>query len=498
MVKPRLFSGLIVMHILTGQSERIHGVERAHVAMGFGQTIGVLFSLAAFVMSTACLRAQTFTVLHSFAGDPDGSALCSGLLLVGDKLFGTADGGGMAGYGTVFCLNTDGSEFTVLHTISSPQDGLGASSLVLAGNTLFGTATQGGNYYQGSIFSAVIGTDNFNNLHTFIFPDGNSPVAGMVLADDRLFGTTAGGGSNNTGTIFSLRTNGTEYAIIHEFSSCWNFYPHTNADGARPQSRLLLIGDTLYGTANTGGVNACGTIFCLQTDGSNFAILHTFTGGSDGGSPWGGLVSCGDNLYGTTTELGFGGGKIYSVRTNGDGFTILHTLGGSGINSEGFSPRATLALAGGTLFGTATQGGAYGRGTVFMLTTNGSGFTTLHHFTGGWDGADPECELICLENTLYGTGFLGGSYGQGTVFRLTIQPTIRNLSLIGTSLFIEATKGLADHVYTVLTTTNGTLPLNQWLPIATNVLRSSGDFNIAVTNAMVRSHQKQFYILQVQ
>src|SRR5438477_473785 len=87
-------------------------------------------------------------------------------------------------------------------------------------------------------------------------------------------------------------------------------------------------------------------------------------------------------------------------------------------NSDGSRPIAGLITnsSGTTLYGTAAYGGSSGGGTVFALNTDGTGFTNLHNFTNGSDGADPQAGLILSGNTLYGTAYNGGSSGLGTVF----------------------------------------------------------------------------------
>src|SRR5439155_15998640 len=105
---------------------------------------------------------------------------------------------------------------------------------------------------------------------------------------------------------------------------------------------------------------------------------------------------------------------------DGTGFTNLHSFSGA---SEGAYPNAGLILSGNTLYGTASREGSSGGGTVFAVHTDGTGFTTLHNFTGGSDGGDPVAGLILAGNTLYGTTAYGGSEDSGTVFRVNTNAT---------------------------------------------------------------------------
>ncbi len=79
------------------------------------------------------------------------------------------------------------------------------------------------------------------------------------------------------------------------------------------------------------------------------------------------------------------------------------------------------------------------------------------------------------------------------------KPGITGISLSGTNVIIAATNGAAGGTYYVLGSTNAALPLNQWLPVATNVLTASGNFSITATNSVnVNSPWQQFFILQTQ
>ena len=80
-----------------------------------------------------------------------------------------------------------------------------------------------------------------------------------------------------------------------------------------------------------------------------------------------------------------GNGTVFAVNTDGTGFTTLHSFTGG---SDGADPNAGLILSGNTLYGTASHGGSSGNGTVFAVNTDGTGFTNLHSFTAGTGTAD--------------------------------------------------------------------------------------------------------------
>src|SRR2546421_545381 len=144
-------------------------------------TATTLFTVLAFPLPLAQAQAQTFTVLYSFTGSTDGALPIAGL--VRDKagnLYGTTNGGGTSGAGTVFKLDTTGTE-TVLHSFTGSTDGsFPVAGLVRdkAGN-LYGTTELGGTSGAGTVFKLdTTGTETV--LHSFTGPDGAVPFAGLV------------------------------------------------------------------------------------------------------------------------------------------------------------------------------------------------------------------------------------------------------------------------------------------------------------------------------
>jgi uncharacterized repeat protein (TIGR03803 family) len=161
----------------------------------------------------------------------------------------------------------------------------------------------------------------------------------------------------------------------------------------------------------------------VNTDGTGFAVLYNFphwpTNDVDGSLPWTELTLNGATLFGTTSDGGGGGsGTIFKMDTNGGGFAVVHTFARrtSNTNSEGAVPYTPLVLSGETLYGTTSSGGASGAGTVFKVNTNGGGFAVLHTFPGA--GPGPWGGVILSGNTLYGTAENDENYTQGTIFKV--------------------------------------------------------------------------------
>jgi uncharacterized repeat protein (TIGR03803 family) len=420
------------------------------------------------------VTAQTFTTLHSFILT-DGAHPNAGVILSGNTLYGTALHGGSSGYGTVFAVNTDGAGFTNLHGFTLPPCCLFTNSdganpyarLILTNNTLYGTAQRGGSSGQGTVFKMDTAGTAFTTLYSFTAlnnytnSDGANPDAGLFLSGYTLYGTTANGGSGSRGTVFAVHTDGTGFTNLHSFTPT-DFNTGYNSDGAVPLAGLVLSGNTLYGAASQGGSSGNGTVFAVNTDGTGFRTLHSFTAGASDGAWPNGLILSGNTLYGTANQGGISGsGTVFAFNTDGTGFTTLHSFAalafnssGNYTNSDGSGPSAGLILSGNTLYGTANGGGSSGNGTVFAVNTDGSGFTNLYNFTPASgpsstnsDGVYPVGGLILSGNALFGTAYVGGSSGNGTVFSLSFAPQL-TITPSGPNLILSWPTSVAGFDYT--------------------------------------------------
>ncbi len=158
----------------------------------------------------------------------------------------------------------------------------------------------------------------------------------------------------------------------------------------------------------------------LNAQSSTPGVLVNFS--AEAGFPQASLVAGPDgNLYGTTLNGGqFGLGSVYRIAPNGSGFETLHSFNGP----DGTSPFAELTLASDGYFYGTTQTfgqipGGSPAGTIFRFTTN-SDIETVHAFDGQspTDGAFPSAALVESGGFLYGTTSNGGQFGPGTIFRL--------------------------------------------------------------------------------
>jgi uncharacterized repeat protein (TIGR03803 family) len=466
----------------------------------------------------ACLLLQWFfvwlcrggvIVSHIFTSpingiNSDGANPAAGLVLSGGVLCGTTLNGGLQGAGTAFYLNPDASGFNVIRAFANPPDpGNPRGEFAVSGNRFFGTSFGGGTNGTGAIFVgqtngivSVIRSLAKVSADTATNSGGASPAALLVLSGSTVFGTTTAGGAFASGTVFSLNTNGSSFSVLHDFNLL-DSITGTNADGAIPWGGLIASGAALYGTASAGGAGGNGVVFSINTNGSNFTTLHSFTPmdpltatNTDGAIPFGGLVLSGDTLYGTTTAGGQGGrGAVFSLQTNGLGFNVLHYFSPTGpvagTNADGAAPCAALGLSGDVLYGTAPAGGAGGSGTIYSVKIDGSQFNSLYSFTAlnspsgtNSDGAFSVAGLLLFANSLYGTTFSGGPGSVGTVFSLPIplSPAIITNIVPNSDGSVTLYFLGVPNSTNIIQTTTSLAPPATWQNVSTNVADAAGSW----------------------
>ena len=283
---------------------------------------------------------------------------------------------------------------------------------------------------------------SFQTLHRFDGSDGEQPESDLINVNDTLYGTTNFGGSHGSGSVYKTTLTGTE-RVLYSFKS--------GADGSMPQASLIDVKGTFYGTTSTGGGSGCygygcGTVYKVNATGSE-KVLHRFSG-ADGGNPRSDLSDVNGMLYGTTSGGGSSNrGTVYRISTTGVEKVLYSFAGGS----DGESPGGGLIQVGGRLYGTTMYGGTSGIGTVYSVSTTGSE-KVLHSFTAS-EGAGPIGNLVDVDGTLYGTTSAGGCHKAiacGTVFRTTPGGKLKVLHVFG-----SGSDGYSP--YSGLTNVNGVL-----------------------------------------
>lgn len=318
----------------------------------------------------AITTSGTENVIHSFEASThdDGKNPRAGVIDAGGTLYGTTvNGGATSCYcGTVYKVTPSGAE-SVVHSFAGSPDGFGPEyGLLDVNGTLYGTTTNGGAHDNGTVFSiGASGTETI--LHSFRDkPDGAHPKGSLIDLNHTLYGTTANGGANEDGTVFTMTPSGTE-TVLYSFKG-------GKTDGRYPtQAPLLDFNGTLYGTTKYGGTYNRGTVFTISASGAE-TLLHSFGGSNDGIFPYGGLIVVNGTLYGATSNGGSvscgvrygdirGCGTVFSLTTAGNE-EVLHSFGSTG---DGKYPYGGLIDVNGTLYGTTTAGGTKDAGAVFSI-----------------------------------------------------------------------------------------------------------------------------------
>jgi uncharacterized repeat protein (TIGR03803 family) len=391
----------------------------------------ILMSLLSVSLRVRVAEAANFKLLHSFAGGSDGCYPGFGSLVMdgAGNLYGTTTGGGTCGIcGNVFKLAPDGTE-TPLYSFTCGSNGEEPDGLFRDANgNLYGTTIAGGGDSGCGVVFEFTARGTEKTLHTFSGPpnDGCTPFDAPIMdGSGSLYGTTTGGGANRVGSVFKLAKDGPESLLrsfnetrggcsplaslvidatknlfgvaqtcgsTHHAGTVFELSPHGREtvlykfkgppnDGSVPQGTLIKDqSGNLYGTLNRGGRpgceadEGCGAVFELAPDGTE-TIIHFFTGKrGDGGNPVAGVIAdSSGNFYGTTEFGGsnaacngdVGCGTVFEIAPDGTE-TVLHSFGDG---SKGANPVAGLVADGqGNFYGTASNGGADGYGTVFEIT----------------------------------------------------------------------------------------------------------------------------------
>jgi uncharacterized repeat protein (TIGR03803 family) len=270
----------------------------------------------------------------------------------------------------------------------------------------------------------ALGASNFQNLYSFTGGnDGRTPTAGLLAdGNGNFYGTTPNGGGDGCGAVYELsHTRGVwRETVLYSFTC--------GSDGEHPIGGLVLDQTgNLYGATSGYSTVNYGNAFELvrQEDGSwSLKVLYSFSGGSDGRYPAAGLTwDQSGNLYGTTTNTGLVTlrGLVFQLRPSGGSWKerVLHRFAGG---SDGDTPSSTLTFdSAGNMYGTTLYGGGRGYGTIFQLNPQQNGswkYRVIHRFRGT-DGDYPVASVILdAKGNLYGTASGGGPQGSGAVFEL--------------------------------------------------------------------------------
>jgi uncharacterized repeat protein (TIGR03803 family) len=381
--------------------------------------------------------ASTEKVLWNFGGGSDGSGPWSNYFISDAKgnLYAATAAGGTYSAGTVFMLSPAGKETVLYEFTGSNGDGNGPHGRLAfdAKGNIYGTTQGGGANGTGTVYELSPkkgGGWTEKVIYTFSATgaDGTAPSGGMTFAaDGTMYSTTPDGGAYGAGTVFSLKktSKGWKQTVIQSLNG--------SSNGGFPYEGLMMdTAGNLYGAAPTGGASGQGVIYRLSHTNQGWVdtVLHSFTGqnGDGAGLYWIDLISDkSGNIYGATSFGGTNGTGtvwelVYSTTKKTYSERILYEFGASG-SGDGNNPYGGLAMdIKGNLYGTTLYGGPSNIGTFYKLTKQGKTWkeTILHSFVGANDGNEPTGNpYIDATGRLYGMTQTGGKSNLGIVYRIT-------------------------------------------------------------------------------
>jgi uncharacterized repeat protein (TIGR03803 family) len=263
----------------------------------------------------------------------------------------------------------------------------------------------------------------FTTLGAFTGFNGTAPFFGSMVQDTNgnYYGSTINGGKKGYGVIFQLTSAG-KLTTLYSFCALAGC-----ADGEFPEVAPILGSDgNFYGTTILGGNSSNAGTAYKMTIGGKLTTLYSFCPTqpcSDGVSPVGLIEGSNGNFYGVAGDGGaFGSGTFFELTSVGQ-FKALHSFCAQPGCGTGANPAASpMQASNGNFYGTAARGGFHSGGVVYEITPAGS-YKALYNFcsqTNCADGTYPQATLVQDANgNLYGTTVYGGAYGDGTVFEIT-------------------------------------------------------------------------------
>jgi uncharacterized repeat protein (TIGR03803 family) len=273
---------------------------------------------------------------------------------------------------------------------------------------LYGSYTQpvGG---EGAVYAINPDGTDYQIIKAFPSnPDGQVPVGKLLLTNDGyVYGVCQGGGTG-AGTIFKMKTDGTEFQVIHTF----------DASFVNPVGDLVLGNDDyLFGSTKAGGFNDGGRIYKVKTDGSGFTTVFEF-GGTHLGNRVGLTVDTDGTIYGIASNAN-SHHAVFKLSADGASFNVLHEFpelsSGVLVNGE------ILLASNGYLYGTSRYNGVNEKGTLFRIKKDGTSFSTILDFPATLIES-PEYNIVEIGGVIYGSA--GSAATSSTfVFKVNLDGT---------------------------------------------------------------------------
>lgn len=307
-----------------------------------------------------------YEIVHSFAGGDGGIFPGTGVIRTVNGLYGTTSGG-MNGRGTLYRVNLLNNQVSTLHQFAAATGGSpGGPLLEGSDGRIYGSVESEATNNFGGIFRIDADGSNHTLLRAFTGTGGNvrgkgTGIKGLVEGTDgMIYGTTREGGSNDTGVFFQMSKDGGSYSVFRE-------WPATGL--RKPSNRILQASDGLfYGAASEGGAADKGGIYRISS-GGDYTELHEFTDSNDGYLVLSELIEGTDGyLYGCAFQSSNNLGSLFRLAKDGSSFAVLHRFTGG--TADGSNPGTPLLeTESGVFHGFTIGGGANSAGVAFRLAT---------------------------------------------------------------------------------------------------------------------------------
>lgn len=390
-----------------------------------------LLTPTAFLPTIASAQIKVLTTFPESAlqgAKPDG-----GGVVIGNQYFGTTNIGGVNGKGVLFRVNLDATGFTKLKDFTTSegqpeyQSYSSTGKLIAAGGQIYGTVAGGSENWEGVLYRIDTSGGGFTKIlefNKYLYDSGSGSAytsRGYSPSLKFIDGATIygicenGGNGSGSGTLFKINIDGTGFQEIYDFQG--------GADGSDPAD-IIDGGTVIYGVTRSGGIANEGTIFKINKDGTGYQQLRymmeldlalksiaisgskLYISSSDGGQ--------------ITAQIKYPDGFIASINTDGSGYKIIKTFDYS--TTKIGSPTYIL-INNNLIYGVCEYGGTGDfSGGIFKMNLDGSGFSQLAVFSDsdkGASGKEPS-GLMFSNGGLYGTNSEGGTGGFGTVYSLSV------------------------------------------------------------------------------
>lgn len=386
------------LSLVAALNGKLYGSTNGYGANGYG----TIFEFDPQTSTCIC-KVNLNSNCYSTNGMTEGSA---------GKLYGLSYSGG-PGTGICGCIyeyDYIQDVFTVKHDFNYNEGCRPAGLFVKVNNKMYGLTSSEGAYSQGTLIEYNYQTDTCITKHNFMYPNGSSPLGTLCYASNgKLYGITSNGGNENSlgaGVLFEYNPSNASFQKRVTIGLGFN--------GSEPGDLVQASNGKVYGITKFGGDHNGGVIFEYNYQTNSKTVLHHFVY-TTGMYPRGGLMQASDGLlYGTTVNGGANGfGVIYCY----DIVTGVYTVRAAFTYSSGYNLYGALSeTTNGKLYALTYQGGSSGNGTIAEFDINTNNLTEKFDFNSS-TGYSPKGSLMkSSSGKFFGLTTEGATYGQGSLF----------------------------------------------------------------------------------